>query len=146
MLNFKTKLKFESRLIDLTPLVDVIFLLMIFFILTSDLLPLKSLNIENPRLNKVSSPLTTQILVVMDAQHVIYIGHKKEIFDLTMVKEALLNEINNLKKGHDEITPSVVLSVDRRAEYGYFLKLFSIAQECSPNLRLVYKSEEDKIT
>ena len=62
-MNFSTKLKPSSSLIDLTPIVDVIFLLLIFFIITSDILPLKSLNVENPRLNKDSVPLTTQLLV-----------------------------------------------------------------------------------
>ncbi len=70
---FKTNLKASTALIDLTPLVDVIFLMLIFFIVTSDILPLKSLNIENPTLEKQSAPLTTQLLVVVDAQNVIYV-------------------------------------------------------------------------
>ena len=63
-LRFKTNLKATHSLIDLTPLVDVIFLMLIFFIITSDIPPLKSLNIDNPTLDKDSSPLTTQL-----AQH-----------------------------------------------------------------------------
>ena len=47
-MKFKTNLKVSNSLIDMTPLVDVIFLMLIFFIVTSDVLPLKSLNIENP--------------------------------------------------------------------------------------------------
>jgi biopolymer transport protein ExbD len=81
-MEFKTKLKTSHQLIDLTPLVDVIFLMLIFFIITSDILPLKSLHVENPKLNRDSSPLTTQLLVVMDAQNVIYVGSKKAIVDL----------------------------------------------------------------
>ncbi len=70
-MRFKTNLKPAMNLIDLTPLVDVVFLLLIFFIVTSDILPLKSLNIENPTIDRNSAPLTTQLLVVMDAQDVI---------------------------------------------------------------------------
>jgi biopolymer transport protein ExbD len=144
MIRFKTNLKPESRLIDLTPLVDVIFLLLIFFLLTSDLLPLRSLNIENPRLDKTSAPLTTQILVVMDAQNVIYMGHKKEIVELDSLKELLLHEVNAVKSLLPDVNPSIVLSIDRRVEYGYFLRLFSIAQECSSTIRLVYRSADDE--
>lgn len=145
-MQYKTNLKTSPSLIDLTPLVDVIFLMLIFFIVTSDILPLKSLKIENPTLDKNSAPLTTQLLVVMDAQNVIYVGSKKAIVDLASLKDHIKREVENLKQQHRGVGPSIVLSVDRRVEYGTFLKLFSIAQECGPCVRLVYKpvvEEED---
>jgi biopolymer transport protein ExbD len=138
-MKFKTRLKPTAALIDLTPLVDVVFLMLIFFIITSDILPLKSLMIENPRLEKDSAPLTTQLLLVMDGQHVIYLGSKKAIVDFSTLKENLIHEIDLLKRQHGGHEPTLVLSVDRRVEYGLFLKLFSIAQECCPKLRLVYQ-------
>jgi biopolymer transport protein ExbD len=139
---FKTNLKISHSLIDMTPLVDVIFLMLIFFIVTSDILPLKSLNIENPVLDRNSVPLTTQILVVMDAQNVIYVGSKKAIVDLSSVKEQLQEEIDKLRKQHPGLIPTIVLSIDRRVDYGSFLRLFSIIQENSPRIRMVYKPEE----
>jgi biopolymer transport protein ExbD len=143
-MRFKTRLKSSVFLIDLTPLVDVIFLMLIFFIITSDILPLKSLQIENPQLTRDSAPLTTQLLVVMDAQNVIYLGSRKDIVDLTTLKNNLLDEIGVLKKQHPSIDPTVVLSIDRRVDYGAFLRLFSIAQECGTRLRLVYKPEDEQ--
>ena len=141
-MRFKTKLKASNTLIDLTPLVDVIFLLLIFFIVTSDVLPLKSLHIENPVIEQDAVPLTTQLLIVIDAQNVIYVGSKKAIVELASLQESLENEIQTLKKLHPLITPTVVMSVDRRVEYGIFLKLFSIAQTCCPRIRLVYQPAE----
>src|SRR3981081_1813887 len=112
-MKFKTHLKTSTSLIDLTPLVDVIFLLLIFFIVTSDILPLKSLNIENPILEKDSTPLTTHLLLVMDAQHVIYLGSKKSIQDLATLKSSLQNELQILKTQNGGQEPTLVLSVDR---------------------------------
>lgn len=126
----------------MTPLVDVIFLMLIFFIVTSDILPLKSLHIENPVLDRNASPLTTQILVVMDAQNVIYVGSKKAIVDLSSVKEQLEEEISKLKNQHANLIPTVVLSIDKRVDYGSFLRLFSIVQDSSPRIRFVYKPDE----
>jgi biopolymer transport protein ExbD len=143
MLRFKTKLKHTSGLLDLTPLVDVVFLMLIFFIVTSDILPLKSLHIENPTINRDASPLTTQLLVVMDAQNVIYVGSKKSIADLVTLKDHLTDELSVLKKQHPTIHPTVVVSVDRRVEYGDFLKLFSTIQEMGIKMRLVYKPEKE---
>ncbi len=141
-MKYKTRLKPSPSLIDMTPLVDVIFLMLIFFIVTSDILPLKSLHIENPTLEKDSMPLTTQLLVVMDAQHVIYVGTKKDIVDLETLKETLQSQIRNLKEQHLGIEPAVVLSVDKKVDYGVFLKLFSIAQEIGSKVRLVYRQED----
>ena len=142
-MRFKSNLKASTSLIDLTPLVDVIFLLLIFFIITSDVLPLKSLNIENPKLNREATPLTTQLLVVMDAQNVIYVGSKKTIVDFTTLKEAIQAEITLIRQQFAGADPTIVVSVDRRVEYGVFLKLFSLVQECCPRVRLVYQSTSE---
>ncbi len=140
-MKFKTNLKYSSSLIDLTPLVDVIFLMLIFFIITSDILPLKSLNVKNPSLAKSSTPLTSQMIVVMDAQNVIYVGSKKAIVDLASLKEHLNREIELHKKLHPDHEPTIVISVDKSVEYNAFLKLFAIVQECGSTLRLSYLDE-----
>lgn len=142
-MKFKTRLTHSPSLIDLTPLVDVIFLLLIFFIVTSDILPFKSLNIENPSLERDSTPLTTQLLLVMDAQHVIYVGSKKAIVDLASLKSHVQEEMADLTKQNGGHTPTIVLSIDKRVDYGLFLKLFSIVQECCPRIRLVYQPIKD---
>lgn len=142
-MKFRARLKPTVALIDLTPLVDVIFLMLIFFIVTSDILPLKSLLIENPKIEKDSAPLTTQLLLVVDAQHVIYLGSKKAIVDLTTLKTNLSEELGILKRQNGGQEPTVVLSIDRRVSYGLFLRIFSIAQECCSKLRLVYQPSDE---
>lgn len=145
-MKFKTNLQPSSSLIDLTPLVDVIFLMLVFFIITADILPLKSLNIESPELNIVSTPKTTQLLVVMDAQNVIYVGSKKEIVDLDSFKPTLVNELVKNHQRHPGADLTIVLSIDRRVEYGMFLKLFAHAQETGAKLRLVYNDSPVEMT
>lgn len=145
-MRFKSNLKASPSLIDLTPLVDVIFLMLIFFIVTSDVLPLKSLHIENPELSHDTLPLTTQLLVVVDAQNVIYVGSKKAIVDLGSLSDALQDELALLKTQHATLTPTVVLSVDRRVEYGTFLKLFSVVQDLGQRMRLVYKPSDPEVS
>lgn len=140
-MKFKTRLKPSFSLIDLTPLVDVIFLLLIFFIITSDILPLKSLKIENPTLNLDAPPLTTQLLIVMDAQAVIYVGSKKSIADLTTLEEMVQAELEKIRLYYPSADPTLVLSVDRRVEYGIFLRLFSALQKMGQPIRLVFKLE-----
>ncbi len=141
-MQFRTRLTANRSLIDLTPLVDVIFLLLIFFMISSDVLPMRSLNVEHPTLDKESEPMTTQVVVAMDANHVVYLGTQKEMVDLYSLKELLLNRLHRIEQGSPGGHPSIVLSVDRRAEYGAFMRLFSIAQECGTTVRLVYAPVE----
>ena len=143
-MKFRSTLKPTNALIDLTPLVDVIFLMLVFFIITSDILPLKSLNIQTPTLDRPSPPRTTQILVVMDAQNVIYVGSKKEIVDLESFQESLKREIDKNQTHHPGADTTIVLSIDKRVEYGDFLRLFSLAQESDVKLRLVYHNSTDE--
>jgi biopolymer transport protein ExbD len=142
-MKFKTTLKTSTSLIDLTPLVDVIFLLLIFFIVTSDILPLKSLNIEHPRLDQDSMPLTTQLVLVMDSQHVIYLGSKKEIVDFESLQEHLNKHVSFLTEQNGGHMPTLVLSIDQKVDYGLFLKLLSTAQACCPRIRLAYQTSEE---
>ena len=109
-MKFRTSLEPSNSLIDLTPLVDVVLLMLVFFIITSDILPLKSLNVENPTIDRIAPPRTSQILVVMDAQNVIYVGSKKEIVDLDSFKESLSHEI---QKHLADADTTVVLRIDR---------------------------------
>lgn len=142
-MKFKTNLKMATSLIDMTPLVDVVFLMLIFFIIGSDVLPLKSLNIKNPILEEDTTALTTQFLIVMDAQNVIYLGSHKKIVDFSSLKEILSEEISKYKKQNPDSHLSIVLSVDKRVDYGAFLQLFAVVQETGSKIRLAYQVNDE---
>src|SRR5260221_9962711 len=138
-MRFQARLKPCLNLIDLTPLVDVIFLMLIFFLVSSQILPLKSLLIENPEISQDVPTKLAQLIVVMDADQVIYMGSKKEIVELGAVKEKLTELMLQIKAIDPTCIPTVVLHIDRRVDYGAFLKLFSQVQECTPRVRLSFK-------
>jgi len=77
----------------------------------------------------------------MDKDQVIYVGAKKDIIDMASLKTHLLTEIASIKSKNPKCQPSIVLSIDRRVDYGVFLRLFSVVQECSPRIRLSYKPQ-----
>jgi len=139
---FKTNFKHNFNIINLTPLVDVIFLMLIFFMITSDILPLKSLNVENPSLNRNSTPITTQVIVIMDQDNIIYIGSDREIINISDVPKAISKRINNLQSKNPQAKPTIVLSVDKDVSYGLFLKLFSSIQDFNANIRLAYQTAQ----
>ncbi len=142
----QTRLKPCFTLIDLTPLVDVIFLMCIFFLFTSDTLPLKSLLIEHPYIQNTEEAKLSQLLVIMDRDQVIYIGSKKEIVDLSSLKQRLDQHIQLWREHHHGTTPTVVLSIDRRVDYQNFLRLFSEVVKVVPKVRLAFKADSKEFS
>ena len=133
-MRFKTKLTPSFSLIDLTPLVDVIFLLLIFFVVTSEVLPLKSLPINHPKLSLQSTPLTSQLVIVVDRYQVIYVGSKKTIVDIGSLKSKIQEEIPQ-----DTASLTLVLSMDQSIRYDMFLKIFNELSSFKCPIRLVYE-------
>ncbi len=94
--------------------------MLIFFIVTSDILPLKSLNIENPHPGSELSTSYDPTASRYGCSKCHLCRLKKTIVDLASLKDTVLDEITQLKKQHPNIEPTVVVSVDRRVEYGSF--------------------------
>lgn len=141
-MRYVTKLKPCYNLIDLTSLVDVIFLMLIFFMVTSDTLPLKSLLIQQPKLTSHDPAKIAQLLVIVDKDQVIYVGSKKEIIDLASLAETLKKHITAWSNSHEGAIPTVVLSIDRRVDYDMFLRLFHEVMKSTAKVRLAYKTDD----
>jgi biopolymer transport protein ExbD len=139
-MRFSTRLKSSNTLVDLTPLVDVVFLMLVFFICTSDILPLKSLPIQNPKLPISTTPLTSQLFVVMDRTEVIYLGSKRKIVDLLSLPDQLHQEVELFAKAHGGVKPTIVLSVDEHVPYSSFLQLYSVCATHARKIKLVYQT------
>lgn len=141
-MRFSMRLKPCYNLIDITPLVNVIFLMLIFFMFTSDTLSLKSLLIEHPKLPVDEPAKIAQLIVIMDKDQVLYIGSKKEIVDLSSLGDALKRHISLWQNAHGGITPIVVLSIDRRIDYDMFLRVFHEVTQVTSTVRLACKPNE----
>lgn len=108
MLRFPAK-KYSRPTIHLTALIDIVFLLLIFFLLTSTFVEQVGLNIEVPEIESESSGLLPELIV--------QINHVGDIFiDDTHVNTSQLTLILKMRiKSLDKHT--VVIQADRRAQY-----------------------------
>lgn len=118
--------------------------MLIFFLITSDTLPLKSLMIQNPLVTSSEGAKLSQLIVIVDKDQVIYVGSKKEIVELMSLKDVLQRHITQWREAHNNVTPTVMLSIDRRVDYEMFLRLFSEVVKAAPRVRLAYRTEEIK--
>lgn len=141
-MRFSTRLKPTGSLIDMTPLVDVIFLLLVFFIVTSDVLPLKSIHLDKPKAGLEALPLTTQIVLVVDNEEVIYLGSSKDIIDMESLQDRLNHEIQSYRQSHADTIPTVTLNIDKSIQYSTFFQILSKVYSTGAVVRLAYETEE----
>jgi len=107
-MKFKSKLQHKA-LIDITSLIDLVFLLVAFFMVTSSLGSESSITVHLPK-------------AVQTGQHksgnvVVSINEKNEVFvnDRLFSKKSILNEFKRLKPGMKDST--VVIRGDKKANY-----------------------------
>lgn len=113
-------LKFKSRLyqraqIDITSLIDLVFLLVAFFMVTSSLGTVSSITVHLPKAVQVGSLKHSDLIVSIDERNNIYINDVKYNVD------SLLNELKKRKLGLGD--RAVIIRGDRKASYETIVKV-----------------------
>ncbi len=77
-MKFKRRMQLEVGLkqIEITPLIDCVFLLLIFFMLTSNFIIAPGINIRLPEANSAEVVETTTVTVTISSEDIIYIKGK----------------------------------------------------------------------
>ena len=117
-MRFKQRLKVESGLkqIDIAPLIDCIFLLLIFFMLTSSFIVMPGINVKLPKALTSEEVNTQTLTVVISSEDIIYVDQK--VLTMKEVEEALK------KKRYD----SIFIKSDRDASLGVVVGIWDICK------------------
>ena len=106
---FKRRLKHKA-LIDITSLIDLVFLLVAFFMVTSSLGSESSITVHLPKAVQTSDyKKQNNFIVSINKKNEIYIN------DVKYEKKSLLNAFKKFKKNRKDI--SVVIRGDKKASY-----------------------------
>ena len=117
-MNFRKYLKTEDRgfVVDMTALVDIAFIIILFLGIVSTLAPISSINVELPKATaEKTSVEPVKIFVDKDGNY--YIGRKKS------TDEEISKFLTERK------AKSLVVVADRRVEYGKVVHLMDIAKK-----------------
>ncbi len=122
-------------IINITSLVDVLFLLLIFFIVSSTFL-------EQPGI-RLNLPSTSNLQTHKRVSYILYIDYKRRIYinkhrvDLTSLSDSL-KSISNKIEGE-----GLMIEADERIEYGFFVRVIDILRQCGiDNLVITTKFEK----
>ena len=120
-MKFKRHLKLEKNLhtIDIAPLIDVIFLLIIFFMLTSSFIFQPGIKVRLPR--AITSEMLSEenAIITVTAENLIYYNK-----NLVTVKELS----STLKKVASARLP-VLIKADRKASLGRIVEVWDICRQ-----------------
>lgn len=122
-MNIRRKLRAHTE-VHTGPLNDILFILLLFFLITSTL--------ANPNLVKVNNPQGAKdskgkqdIIVSIDKDHNFFIGQTKA--DGSTIDSLVKQHILEAKEKVD--TPSVVINADTIAYYGEVFRIMRIAKQ-----------------
>jgi len=116
---FDRRRKADAQL-NIAPLIDIVFLLLIFFVLSSHFVTEKGFKIKLPKAVHASSQKSEKITVFIDETNIVYIGDYE--IELNLLAQKLRQELS----ANDEKT--VVIKADDGVDIGFAVKVMDIAR------------------
>jgi biopolymer transport protein ExbD len=119
--------------VDITPLLDVVFQLLLFFILTSALIQ-PSIELELPESNQTNESLEADLVISADKEGQVFFNDR--LVRPEDIEDALRSFAAQNSKGN------VILRVDSAASYGRFFSILDASRSAGiKNLHLAYEEK-----
>ncbi len=130
------KRQHDEATLDLTPLVDVVFLIIIFFMLSTTFIVLPGIEIELPRASSEKVELEKEeIVLTVDKAGHIYIDDRSVTPEALRAHLTMTHRIDPIRL--------VVLKGDRGADYGRVIDVLSQIRDCGLNRIAIITKEGD---
>jgi|TARA_B100000315_G_C14543975_1_gene572314 biopolymer transport protein ExbD len=118
-MKFRKSAKVEAGLhqIDIVPLIDCVFLLLVFFMLTSSFVVIPGINVKLPKAVTSEELDSRSLTIVVSSEDIMYVDSKP--LTIKEVEEVLQN------KGFD----SIFIKADRDASLGTVVSVWDISKK-----------------
>ncbi|MDI6782331.1 MAG: biopolymer transporter ExbD [bacterium] len=108
-----------SQHLDIAPLIDIVFLLLIFFMLTANFIMQPGIRITLPQA-KISQPQEEMVVVFISEDNRIYLNEKH--LDIDSLEDALIARLQNIQK------KAVVIKADKKIDLGLAVRVMDMAK------------------
>jgi biopolymer transport protein ExbD len=122
-MNIRRKLKAHAAEVHTGPLNDILFILLLFFLIASTLANPNLVRVNNPKGDK-DMKAKQNIVVTVDKDQQFYIG--TQLVPSTQFDTLLTQAIVNARQAVD--SPSVVINADTSAYYGEVFRIMRLAK------------------
>ena len=123
-MKFKRRVAIFSGHLELTPLVDVVLLLLIFFVLTSSLIFSPGLKVDLPESAASTDVQTTDLVVTITEKNEVYFRDK--LISPLEGHEQLRTELRKVKLAHGDETPRLIINADEKIPWGRVFHIMDI--------------------
>ncbi len=120
---------------DLTPLVDMLFLLLIFVMLSSSFLNVTGIMVEVPKVGTQQAMDMKKLIISITKDNKIYFQSKQ------VTLEELQRELLDLNPGIPD-NSSIILSADKDSKFGVATKIYSLAKKANLNIFTLTEEKE----
>ena len=111
----------EDSAIDMTPMLDIVFIMLIFFIVTSTFVKESGINVSRPQAQTAVRQELASILVAIDAEGGVWINRRQ--VDIRAVRA-------NIQRLHAENPKgSVVIQADKHSQTGVLVEVMDQAKQ-----------------
>lgn len=117
-------------ILELTPLIDVVFLLLIFFLVTTTFDDMKGgIKIELPQSTIREITDVKEIQIIIDKEKNMILNYKEngKTEKVSVNKDNL--KIKLAEKLADSKEKNVIISADKKLDYGYIVEIMTISKE-----------------
>ncbi len=128
-MSLRSRLRDNHNEVDAGPLNDVLFILLMFFLLVSTLANPNVVKVANPK-GKSDTKVSQNIVVTITKDQKVFIGTQQ--IDMQYIDSLLKKEVDNNKKYVD--TPTVIMNIDTSAYYGQAFKIMEAAKRAKAKL------------
>ena len=120
-----------TLILEITPLIDVVFLLLIFFMLATSFDERSAFKIDLPKSTAAKTKSTLkEVQVLVDKEKNIYLRYtdnsgksQNEKLDLTSFVSVVSEKLNNSEN------KDVIISADKAIDYGFIVEIMSLLKE-----------------
>jgi len=131
-INLKGQLKLISGRPDLTPIVDVLFLLLIFFMLSSSFVQVSGVDVDLPDVSLTSTKGVKKFVITVDSYSKLWFNDQPQT--IASLKEELVRVSSD----------TIVIRADRNAPFGEVAKIMALAEEADLNAFIAINSSGNK--
>ena len=123
----------DESAVDLTPMLDVVFIMLIFFIVTATFIKEAGVEVNRPDANTAEQKENTSVLVAINADNSIWIDKRR--VDIRSVRA-------NIERLHAENPEGgLVIQADELASVKTFTEVLDAAREVIPNENIALATE-----
>ncbi|MBN1864250.1 MAG: biopolymer transporter ExbD [Victivallales bacterium] len=133
---FRSRLSVVSGRPDMTPMVDVVFLLLIFFMLSSSFVQVSGITVNLPGAVVSSQTSVNKLVLSIDRNNTLYFN------DTPMTWDILAEQLQKCKQQWNADT--VIIRADRKTTYGVVVEIMSLARSLGLNVYVATMDAQGK--